>query len=94
MQHHLRTDLVLAALEMAVGKRRPAAGLIHHSDHGCQFTSVRFGERWAAAGIYPSMGTVGDRFDNAMVEASPPPWSASAGPPAFPDPRGGTNNGL
>ena len=69
MQHHLRTDLVLAALEMAVGKRRPEAGLIHHSDHGCQYTSVLFGERCAAAGIYPSMGTVGDCFDNAMVES-------------------------
>jgi putative transposase len=69
MQDHLRTDLVLAALEMAVGKRRPEAGLIHHSDHGCQYTSVRFGERCAAVGIHPSMGTVGDCFDNAMVES-------------------------
>jgi putative transposase len=69
MQNHLRTDLVLAALEMAVGRRRPEAGLIHHSDHGCQYTSVRFGERCAAAGIHPSMGTVGDCFDNAMVES-------------------------
>ena len=69
MQDHLRTELVLAALEMAVGKRRPEAGLIHHSDHGCQYTSVRFGERCATAGIHPSMGTVGDCFDNAMVES-------------------------
>jgi putative transposase len=69
MQEHLRTELVLAALEMAVGKRRPEAGLIHHSDHGCQYTSVRFGERCAAVGIRPSMGTVGDCFDNAMVES-------------------------
>jgi len=69
MQDHLRTELVLAALEMAVGKRQPEAGLIHHSDHGCQYTSVLFGERCAAAGIHPSMGTVGDCFDNAMVES-------------------------
>jgi putative transposase len=62
MQEHQRTELVLAALEMAVGNRRPEAGLIHHSDHGCQYTSVLFGERCAAAGIYPSMGTVGECF--------------------------------
>jgi putative transposase len=67
MQDHLRTELVLAALEMAVGKRRPKAGLIHHSDHGCQYTSVRFGEQCGAAGIRSSMGTVGDCFDNAMI---------------------------
>jgi putative transposase len=69
MQAHLRTELVLAAMEMAVGNRRPAAGLIHHSDHGCQYTSVLFGERCAAAGIHPSMGSVGDCFDNAMAES-------------------------
>jgi putative transposase len=69
MQDHLRTGLVLAALEMAVGKRRPEVGLIHHSDHGCQYTSVLFGERCTAAGIHPSMGTVGDCFDNALVES-------------------------
>jgi transposase InsO family protein len=69
MQEHLRTELVLAALEMAVWNRRPEAGLIHHSDHGCQYTSVLFGERGAAAGIRSSMGTVGDCFDNAMVES-------------------------
>jgi len=69
MQDHLRTDLVLVALEMAVWNRRPEAGLIHHSDHGCQYMSVRFGERCAAAGIRSSMGTVGDCFDHAMVES-------------------------
>ena len=69
MQDHLRTELVLAALEMAVSKRRPEAGLIHHSDHGFQYTSVLFGQRCAAAGIRSSMGTVGDCFDNAMVES-------------------------
>lgn len=59
MQDHLRTELVLAALEMAVSKRRPAPGLIHHSDHGCQYTSVRYGERCQAVGIRSSMGTIG-----------------------------------
>jgi len=69
MQDHLRTEVVLAALEMAVWNRRPEAGLMHHSDHGCQYTSVLFGQRCAAAGIRSSMGTVGDCFDNAMVES-------------------------
>ena len=69
MQDHLRTELVLAALEMAVSKRQPEAGLIHHSDHGCQYTSVRFGETCAAAGIQCSMGSVGDCFDNALMES-------------------------
>ena len=69
MQAHLRTELIVAALEMAVWNRRPAAGLIHHSDHGCQYTSLLFGERCAAAGIRPSMGTVGDCYDNALAES-------------------------
>ena len=69
MQDNLHTELVLAALEMAVSKRRPQPGLIHHSDHGSQYTSVRYGERCAAAGIHPSMGTVGDCFDNALMES-------------------------
>ena len=69
MQDQLRTELVVAALEMAVSNRRPEPGLIHHSDHGCQYTSVLFGERCAAAGIRSSMGTVGDCFDNAMMES-------------------------
>ena len=69
MQEHLRTELVLAALEMAVSKRRPDTGLIHHSDHGCQYTSFLFGERCAAAGIRSSMGSVGDCYDNAMMES-------------------------
>ncbi len=69
MQQQLHTELVLAALEMAVGKRQPKPGLIHHSDHGCQYTSVRFGERCAASSIRSSMGTVGDCFDNALMES-------------------------
>jgi putative transposase len=69
MQEQLRTEVVLAALQMAVCNRRPAAGLMQHSAHGCQYPSVRFGQRCAAAGIRSSMGTVGDCFDNAMVES-------------------------
>jgi putative transposase len=68
LRDHLRTDLGLAALEMAVWNRRPKAGVIHHSDHGCQYTSVLFGARCAAAGSRSSRGSVADCFDNALVE--------------------------
>ena len=69
MANHLRTELVLDALEMALWNRRPGAGLIHHADHGSQYTSLAFGRRCRQAGITPSMGTVGDCFDNAMAES-------------------------
>jgi putative transposase len=69
MANHLRTDLVLDALEMALWNRRPGAGLIHHADHGTQYTSLAFGRRCRQAGITPSMGSVGDCFDNAMAES-------------------------
>jgi putative transposase len=59
MANHLRTELVLDALEMAVGQRRPRA-VIHHSDQGSQYTSLAFGARCAEAGVRPSMGSVGD----------------------------------
>src|SRR4029450_2016285 len=68
MAPHLRTDLVLAALDIAVTQRRPADG-IHHSDQGCQYTSIAFGLRCRAAGVRPSMGSVGDAYDNAMCES-------------------------
>jgi putative transposase len=68
METHLRTELVLAALEMAIGQRRPH-DVIHHSDQGCQYTSFRFGKRCQEAGVRPSMGSVGDCFDNAMAES-------------------------
>jgi putative transposase len=68
MADHLRTELVLAALEMAYRQRDPA-GVIHHSDHGCQYTSVAFGRRCRDWGVRPSMGSVGDCFDNAMAES-------------------------
>ncbi len=69
MQGHLRTSLVLDALAMAVEQRRPDAGVIHHSDQGCQYTSIGFGQRCKEAGIRPSMGSVGDCYDNAMCES-------------------------
>ena len=69
MANHLRTELVLDALEMALWNRRPAPGLIHHSDHGSQYTSLAFGRRCREAGIAASMGSVGDCFDNAMCES-------------------------
>jgi putative transposase len=68
MQNHLRTELVLEALEMAVWQRRPD-GVIHHSDQGCQYTSIAFGLRCREAGVRPSMGSVGDAFDNALCES-------------------------
>ena len=69
MENHLRTELVLAALDMAIAQRRPLA-VIHHSDRGCQYTSYGFGRRCQEAGIVPSMGSVGDAYDNAMAESS------------------------
>jgi putative transposase len=68
METHLRTELVLAALDMAVAQRRPT-DVIHHSDQGCQYTSVAFGGRCRTAGIRPSMGSVGDAYDNALCES-------------------------
>jgi putative transposase len=68
MAAHLRTDLVLDALNMAVTQRR-LTNVIHHSDQGCQYTSLAFGLRCQAAGVRPSMGSVGDAFDNAMAES-------------------------
>lgn len=68
METYLRTELVLKALDMALGQRR-AVGVIHHSDQGSQYTSLAFGKRCELAGVRPSMGTVGDCFDNAMCES-------------------------
>jgi putative transposase len=68
MENHMRTELVLAAIDMAIMMRRPKE-VIHHSDHGCQYTSYAFGKRCREAGLVPSMGTVGDAYDNAMAES-------------------------
>jgi transposase InsO family protein len=66
---HLRTDLVLDALEMANGLRRPGPGLIAHTDRGSQYTSLRYTDRLDELEIAPSVGSRGDAFDNAMAEA-------------------------
>lgn len=68
MANHLRTELVLEALNMAIFRRRPK-NVIHHSDQGCQYTSIAFGKHCEKAGIRPSMGSVGDCYDNAMCES-------------------------
>ena len=68
MASHLRTELVLAALDMALEQRRPEA-VIHHSDQGTQYTAIAFGARCREAGVRPSMGSVGDCFDNALCES-------------------------
>ena len=54
---------------MALAWRRPPRGLVHHSDQGCQYTSIAFGKRCLEAGVRPSMGSVGDCYDNAMCES-------------------------
>jgi putative transposase len=69
MADHLRAELVVDALDMAIWRRQPAAGLVHHSDQGCQYSSLAFGRRCREAGITPSMGSVGDAYDNAMAES-------------------------
>ena len=69
MAEHLRAELVVEALEMALWNRRPSPGLVHHSDHGSQYTSPALGQRCRKAGISLSMGSVGDCFDNAMAES-------------------------
>ena len=64
----LATRLVLDALNMALMTRRPR-GVIHHSDQGSQYTSIEFGQRCREAGVRPSMGSVGDAYDNALCES-------------------------
>ena len=68
MASDLRARLVLDALNMAIGQRRPRE-VIHHSDQGSQYTSIAFGLRCKEAGVRPSMGSVGDAYDNAMCES-------------------------
>lgn len=68
MSTSLKTELVLTALDTAVSQRQPS-GVIHHSDRGTQYTSIAFGTRCQMAGVRPSMGSVGDAYDNAMCES-------------------------
>ena len=69
MASHLRTELVIDALEMALWRRKPDAGLIHHTDRGAQYTALSFGKRLEEAGIVPSMGRAGSALDNAISES-------------------------
>ncbi len=69
MENHLRTELVVDALQMAVWRRKPAPGLVHHSDQGVQYTALSFTERLKEVGITPSMGRTGSALDNAMAES-------------------------
>jgi transposase InsO family protein len=64
----MRTELVLDALEQAIWSRCPPKGVIHHSDHGSQYLSIRYSERLTEIGVEPSTGTVGDSYDNALAE--------------------------
>lgn len=67
---HVRSELVVDAVQMAIWRRRPPAGqTVAHSDHGSQYTSWAFGRRLRAAGLLGSMGTIGDCFDNSMAES-------------------------
>ncbi len=68
MGHDLKAQLVLDAMNMAIAQRRPL-DVIHHSDQGSQYTSIAFGLRCKEAGVRPSMGSVGDAYDNAMCES-------------------------
>ena len=69
MADHVRSELVVDALQMAVSRRRPAPGLIHHSDQGSQYVSLAFGQAARDAGIARSMGSKGDCYDNAVAES-------------------------
>jgi len=68
VSNSLKTDLPLTALEQAVFARKDTGPLVHHSDRGSQYLSIRYTERLADAGIEPSVGSVGDSYDNAMAE--------------------------
>jgi putative transposase len=69
MAGHLRTELVVDALKMAVWRRKPGSGLIHHTDRGSQYTALSFGKHLEEVGIVPSMGRTGSALDNAMAES-------------------------
>jgi putative transposase len=68
---HMRTDLVLDALRMALGQRGPGADveLIHHSDRGSQYTAIDYGQTLDDHGVLASVGSVGDAYDNALAES-------------------------
>jgi transposase InsO family protein len=70
VSNSLRSDLALDALEQALYDRRDRSELIHHSDRGTQYLSIRYTERLIEAGIQPSVGSVGDSYDNALAEST------------------------
>ncbi len=72
MENHMSTELVVDALEMALWRRKPSAGLVHHSDRGAQYTAISFGKRLAEVGIVPSMGRTGTALDRARASATFP----------------------
>ena len=69
MATHLRTELVVDALQMAIARRKPAPGLVHHSDRAVQYTSLSLGKKLADEGLVPSMGRLGSAYDNALAES-------------------------
>jgi putative transposase len=69
MADHMRSELVVDALQMALHRRRPGPGLVHHSDQGSQFVSLAFGQKARDAGIAVSMGSKGCAYDNAVAES-------------------------
>ncbi len=69
MADHIRSELVVDALQMAIWNRRPEPGAIHHSDHGSTYTSWAFGHRLREAGLLGPMGSIGDCFDNSVAES-------------------------
>ncbi len=94
MATHLRTELVMDALHMAVWQRKPTQ-VVHHSDQGCQYTSIAFGLRCKEEGVRPSMGSAGDAYDNRDVrELLRDARVRAAGPPALPDPGRGPHGRL
>ena len=87
MADHMRSQSVVDALTMAVGRRRPAPGVIHHSDQGGQYVSLGFGQQCAKAGIARSMGSTGVCWDNAVAETFFATLEEGAGlPPILADP--------
>jgi putative transposase len=93
MATHLRTELILAALNMAITQRQPSA-VIHHSDRGCQYTSYAFGKRCREAGVMPPMGSVGDAYDNAMAESFFATGRARTAEPSSVQNSGGSQDGC
>jgi putative transposase len=69
MDSHMRTELMVDALEIAVWRHKPSVGLVHHSDRSVQYTAISFGKRLEGVGIVPSMGRPGTALDNAMEES-------------------------